>query len=133
VSEFLQRGRVGAGDAEAGDDQDEVVQAAVVECAKDLEQVGFDAGQERVGGLVEQLDRCDRGAEGPVADQHLDRLLGGAQQVGCFVLEVAPEVAHAIAAVEGAADDVVQRQPGLSVSDDLRHVRVQRCRLVGGH
>ena len=65
-----------------------------------------------------------------VADEHLDRLPRGAQKVGGLVLEVAPEVADAVAAVQRAAADVIQRQPGLAVRDDLRHVRVQRGDLV---
>src|SRR5260370_3517231 len=66
-----------------------------------------------------------------MAEQQADRLIGGAQQVGCLVLEVAPEVAYAVAAVQRAADDVVQRQAGLAVGDDLRHVRVERRDLIG--
>jgi hypothetical protein len=111
-----------------------VGEAALVEGLQDLEQVGFDAGEKRVGGLVEQLDRGHVGLEGLVVDELLDGLVGGAEQVGHLDVVVAPEVAYAVAAVEGAADDVVERQAGFAVADDERHVRVEvGLGLVGEH
>jgi hypothetical protein len=53
----------------SGDDEHVVGVAALVECAEHLEQVWLDAGQERVGGLVEELDRRDVRSEGVVVQQ----------------------------------------------------------------
>ena len=95
--------------------------------------MGAHAGQERVGGLVQELDGSGVRLERVVAGQHLDGLLVVTEQVRGLDLEVAPEVADAVAAVERAADDVVQAQAALAVADDQGHVRVERGLLSGGH
>jgi hypothetical protein len=41
-----------------------------------------------------------------MADQHLDRPLGGDEKAWGLVVEVAPEMPHAVSAVQRAPDDV---------------------------
>ena len=74
---------------------------------------------------------CGRNAGWPVSRS--TAWLVGAEQVRGLDLEVAPEVADAVAAVQRAADDVVQAQAALAVADDLGHVGVERGLLAGGH
>jgi hypothetical protein len=56
--------------------------------------------------------------EGVVVQQLGDGVVGGAEQVWDLDVEVAPEVPHAVAAVERTADDVVEAQAALAVADD---------------
>jgi hypothetical protein len=118
VPQALQFGHVGGRDLEPGDDQHVVGVAAPVEGVQDGEQVRAHPRQEWVGGLVQELDRGGVRLAGGVAGQQVHRLLVGAQQVRGLDLEVSPEVANAVAAVQRAADDVVQTQVALAVPDD---------------
>jgi hypothetical protein len=69
VAQALQFVHVRVSHFEAGDDQDVVRVAALVESVQDGEQVRADAGQERVGGLVQELNGSDVGLECGVAGQ----------------------------------------------------------------
>ncbi len=83
--EAFQFQHVRGGHREPGDDEHEVVQAPVVEGAEDLEKMRLHAGQERVGCLVEQLDRRRGGPECLMAGQHLHGFGCGNEQVGGLV------------------------------------------------
>jgi hypothetical protein len=108
VHQFFQLHHVVLGHGEPGDDQNVVGVSESVELAQDLEKMGLDAGEKRVRGLVEDLDRSDAWLEGVVRGQELDGVIGGAEQVRGPDIEVSPEVPDAVSAVERASDDVVE-------------------------
>ncbi|HET6502540.1 MAG TPA: hypothetical protein VFG87_17435 [Amycolatopsis sp.] len=55
-----------------------------------LEQVRLYPGQERVGRLGEQPDRCHIGLEADMIDQHLERFMCFDEQMRNLDFEVAP-------------------------------------------
>jgi hypothetical protein len=129
----LQFVHVGAGHLEPGDDQHMIGQAEAVKRAQVPEQVWFDAGQKRVGSLIQELERRDVRPERVMAGEHADGLIIIAQQVWCIDLEVPPELADTVPAIQWAADDVIQAQAAFAIADDQRHIRVQGSLLIGGH
>jgi hypothetical protein len=94
--------------APAGDDEQVVRQAPVVEVAQHRERVRLDDRQHRVRRPVEQLDRRLVRAEVPVPCEGGDCLLVAHQPPRRLELKVVEQVPDAVLAVERAADDVVE-------------------------
>jgi hypothetical protein len=115
-----------------GDDEHVVGQALLVQRPQHREQVWLDHRQHRVRGAVEQLDRRLVRAEVPVPGQRGDGFLVAHQPPRRLQLEVVEQVPHAVAAVERAADDVVQRQPGLAVLDHVGEGGLHAGDLLAG-
>ncbi|WP_232778544.1 hypothetical protein [Carbonactinospora thermoautotrophica] len=103
----------------AGDHQHMVAQAALVQVLQHREQVVFDLWQERVGGAVEDLQRCDVRLEVPVVHQQLNRLSIGHQRPGLAHVPRAVDVADAVRAVQRTTHHMIQRQPRLAVLHHL--------------
>jgi hypothetical protein len=83
------------------------------------EQVIFYARQEWIRRTVEDLDRCDVGAKGPVVDEMAYGVVIGDDDHGSLQVVAVEHVADAVGAIEWTADDVVEAQSGLPIVYDL--------------
>lgn len=97
------------------DHQHGIAQSSPVESFERPKQMFLHSGKKRVGRSVENLDGCHANSERPMADQllHSDFVINN--EVGPFHRKVFEQVAHAVAAVEWAPNNMVEAQSRFSI------------------
>lgn len=93
----------------------------------------LDGRKHRVSGAIEDLNGSHVTKERRMADEEIERLSVRHQCPWHLHLEVVEEMAHAVATVERATNNVVETQPGLAVLDHFCQRRIQLGTLVTSH